>query len=343
MATSTDAQICGDNTSPNGSVRSSEMSTSPRMGSSPTDRDDLSETESSLEWDAEQQSAFKDKRRLSHFAKDRGLSLKITPSPSFSDYESESELTPGGTPTSNSKRWKSFKIGSLFSRFQRQQTMPNRSRTPDSPGSAKEYGRPHDDILAGESRSYMVPYDSVDSDLQVASPKKIISIRGLIKVCGRDACGRPIVVIDTSYCPPPYMRFAALGHIRDKMEPIVEAGEYNLVFVMSPNPSKGSAHKEVPTMWCLDVYRKLPYAYKKNVQRVVFIHPTFFVNLVLNILRPFMSGKAHEKIVRVHQLSDLEKASDGDITLDKLYLASHVYLHDKSLAAAGNPEDYAYE
>ncbi|KAL3693677.1 hypothetical protein R1sor_007328 [Riccia sorocarpa] len=344
MAAQTDVQICGDGASRNPIKRSfQETGTLAQLGSSPTDRDDLMETDQSLEWDAEQQSRFTEKRRLSQFATDRKLSLKITTPPtSLSDYESEGDVTPGGTPSSNSKRWQSFKIGSIFSRFHRQSAMPSRAQTPDSP-SSKAFCGNDDMMMLGGSRSFMVPYDAVDSDLQMASPKKIISIRGLIKVCGRDACGRPIVVIDTSYCPPPYMRFAALGHIREKMEPIVEAGEYNLVFVMSPNPSKGGAHKEVPTMWCLDVYRKLPYAYKKNVRRIVFIHPTFFVNLVLNCLRPFISGKAHEKIVRVHQLADLEKVSDGDISLDKLYLAPHVYLHDKSLAAAENPEDYSYE
>ncbi|CAM6096634.1 unnamed protein product [Calypogeia fissa] len=316
--------------SSNGSCERSSISCT-----SIVDRDHYGAVSSPVHWENEPQKSFPEKKQggLQGFAKERNLSIAA---PTDNDYESDgSDFSLSDTP-GKMKRGRSLKISSFFSRFQRQSTMPNPSRVPASPAQGC-FGSLDDISLREESRAFMVSYDS---ETPVASPKKIISIRGLIKICGRDSCGRPIVVIDTSYCPPAHMRFVALGHIREKMEPLVESGGYNLVFVMSPNPSRADASKDVPAMWCLEVYRKLPYSYKKNVERVVLIHPTFVVNLVISILRPFTSSKSHEKIVRVHRLADLDKASNGEITLDKLYLATHVYLHDKTLTESDNLDNF---
>lgn len=38
--------------------------------------------------------------------------------------------------------------------------------------------------------------------------------------------------------------------------------------------------------------------------------------------------------------ADLDKASNGEITLDKLYLATHVYLHDKTLTESDNLDNF---
>lgn len=122
-----------------------------------------------------------------------------------------------------------------------------------------------------------------------------LSMKGLIRICGRDAKGRPIVIVDASEVPPlSYLRSAALDHIRYKLDPIAEAGEYDLIFVMSPKLEKEDKHRQLPTWWCLEVYRKLPLPYRKNIKRIVFIHPTFYTKvLYLYYLSLLCTGSFH--------------------------------------------------
>lgn len=52
---------------------------------------------------------------------------------------------------------------------------------------------------------------SYDSDQAVISPKTVISIRGLIKLCGRDTCGRPI---GKRFSKPKKARNVVMGGIK---------------------------------------------------------------------------------------------------------------------------------
>eukprot|EP00250_Pteridium_aquilinum_P013004 c21073_g1_i1 orf=136-648(-) len=91
-------------------------------------------------------------------------------------------------------------------------------------------------------------------------------------------------------------------------------------------------HMKLPAWWCLKVYKKLPALYRKRLQRLVFIHPTFYIKLVCSMLRPFVSRKAHHKVHKVKHLADLEKACGGDISLDVLHLGTHVFKYDEAVA-----------
>ncbi|KAI5084397.1 hypothetical protein GOP47_0000566 [Adiantum capillus-veneris] len=153
------------------------------------------------------------------------------------------------------------------------------------------------------------------------------SLKDLACICGQDAQGRPIVVVDATKIPKcSCLRSQALQYILKKLDPIAAAGDYDLIFVMSPN---------IPAWWCLRVYKKLPSSYRKNLRRLLFIHPTVHIKFVCTMLRPFISKKAHYKVHKVKHLADLEKASGGDISLDVLHLGNHVFKYDQTVATRG--------
>ncbi|MCO5600222.1 hypothetical protein L7F22_054332 [Adiantum nelumboides] len=141
------------------------------------------------------------------------------------------------------------------------------------------------------------------------------------------------VVVDASKIPTcSCLRSQALQYILKKLDPVAAEGDYDLIFVLSPNVQKREESRMLPAWWCLRVYKKLPASYRKNLRRLVFIHPTAHVKLICSMLHPFISKKAHHKVHKVKHLADLEKASGGDISLDVLHLGNHVFKYDQVVA-----------
>ncbi|GBG85539.1 hypothetical protein CBR_g40177 [Chara braunii] len=171
-------------------------------------------------------------------------------------------------------------------------------------------------------------YDRVNTEVT-------ITLTGLVNIDRKDSLGRPIVVVDASFIPPPRLRFAAVAMIRERMDPIVQE-PYVLVFVMTPKNLHKAAPTKVPAWWCLKVYRHLPRPYKKNVQRVVFIHPTLWFSIIFKVIQPFLSSKVYRKFVRASMLSDIEEQVGGEIKLSQIALAPHVFVHDKKVIAHGS-------
>ncbi|KAH7443062.1 hypothetical protein KP509_02G017400 [Ceratopteris richardii] len=65
-------------------------------------------------------------------------------------------------------------------------------------------------------------------------------LRNVAYICGKDAQGWPIVVVDATEIPTcSCMRSEALLYITKKLDPVADAGHYNLIFVMSPNSEMG--------------------------------------------------------------------------------------------------------
>ncbi|GAQ84826.1 hypothetical protein KFL_002080030 [Klebsormidium nitens] len=151
----------------------------------------------------------------------------------------------------------------------------------------------------------------------------------LLTLSGNDAMGRPIVLIDASQAPPPNERSAALKKLIEKLEPIVTGGPYVLVFALSPKYTAANHKQQIPTLWLLKAYRKLPRPYKKNVQKIVFIHPSLVLKAAFKFLTPLLSPKVHRKIVKVNRLSDLPVLTNSEIFLDQLKLAEHVFEYDR--------------
>ncbi|GBG85538.1 hypothetical protein CBR_g40176 [Chara braunii] len=171
-------------------------------------------------------------------------------------------------------------------------------------------------------------YDRINTEVT-------ITLTGLVNIDRKDSLGRPIVVIDASFIPPPRLRFAAVAMIRERMDPIVQE-PYVLVFVTTPKNLHKAAPTKVPAWWCLKVYQNLPRPYKKNVQRVIFIHLTLWFSIIFNVIQPFLSSKVYRKFVKANTLSDIEEQVGDEIKLSQIALAPHVFVHDKKVIAHGS-------
>jgi BCL2/adenovirus E1B protein-interacting protein 2 len=77
--------------------------------------------------------------------------------------------------------------------------------------------------------------------------------------------------------------------------------------------------------WCRETYKALTRKYKKNVQHLYIVHPTFWTKAVFWFLTPFLSEKFFRKLVYVERVRDLYscapqmKIPDSIFAFDRSY------------------------
>ncbi|KAI3428329.1 hypothetical protein D9Q98_006709 [Chlorella vulgaris] len=136
------------------------------------------------------------------------------------------------------------------------------------------------------------------------------TFHGLLYMDGVDALGRPVVVLNADAVPP-NMKSSALIYVKAHLEPLVNQGDYVLVFT-----SSGAA--KLPSMWIMGAYRSLPRPFRKHVQYVVLVRPSAFLRAVLGFMRPFFSKKAGRKIKQVQSVHEIAEATGGEVTVQSL-------------------------
>jgi len=122
---------------------------------------------------------------------------------------------------------------------------------------------------------------------------------------------------------PPGMRSAAVTYVKGHLEPVVNAGDYVLVFT--------ARKAKLPSLWIMGAYQSLPRPFRKNVQYVILVRPTGFLKAILAFMRPFVSRKAGRKIKTVESLEEIGVATGGEVTLHHL---SRRFLDDDAAVAA---------
>ena len=58
--------------------------------------------------------------------------------------------------------------------------------------------------------------------------------------------------------------------------------------------------------------------FRKNVQYIVLVRPSFFLRAVLAFMRPFVSAKAGRKIRQVQSLAGVGEVTGGEVTVAHL-------------------------
>ena len=97
--------------------------------------------------------------------------------------------------------------------------------------------------------------------------------------------------------------------------------DYVIVFFSEPL-------KDLPKLgWMIDAYKKLSRDYKKNVQKMFIVHPSWWFKIVLGFMQKVVSSKFAAKMELVEKLSllpDLVPCEEIDIPQEiiEYYLSS---------------------
>lgn len=59
--------------------------------------------------------------------------------------------------------------------------------------------------------------------------------------------------------------------------------------------------------WMLAAYRELDRKYKKNLKRLLIVHPTGFIKVVMTIFKPIISWKFGRKLTNIDRISQLNE------------------------------------
>ncbi|XP_013189137.1 rho GTPase-activating protein 1 [Amyelois transitella] len=163
---------------------------------------------------------------------------------------------------------------------------------------------------------------------------------GLVEVVGDDEIGRRIIVV--SACRLPSSKDLhpdkLLRYFMFTLDKYVEQ-DYSVVYFHCGLTSKNKP----PLSWLWKAYKAFDRKYKKNLKALYLVHPTNFIRIVWQMLRPAISVKFGRKMMYVNYLHELKQHLD----LEKLCIPSSVLEYDKLLLtknpraaelAAKNPE-----
>lgn len=162
-------------------------------------------------------------------------------------------------------------------------------------------------------RAVEVKSPDVDLPLKFLVPLKT-PYPGLVYVDGRDAMGRPVIVINTSCIPSAKKRDSVLSFLVSVMGPIVQEPYVLVLLTCVVGPKLFT----IPTGWVMSAYKSLAKPYHKNVKLVIMVQPSIVARFILAMLRPLISEKGRSKIVKVDSLLDIDKVTHGELLLDHL-------------------------
>ncbi|KAL4717616.1 hypothetical protein ACJJTC_000765 [Scirpophaga incertulas] len=147
---------------------------------------------------------------------------------------------------------------------------------------------------------------------------------GLIEVVGDDEIGRRIIVI--SACRLPSTKDVQpdrlLRFFMFTLDKYVEQ-DYSVVYF-----HYGLTSNNKPSLsWLWKAYKAFDRKYKKNLKALYLVHPTNFIRIVWQMLKPAISVKFGRKMMYVNYLHELQQQLD----LDKLSIPVPVLEYDRLL------------
>ncbi|XP_061716512.1 rho GTPase-activating protein 1-like [Cydia pomonella] len=153
---------------------------------------------------------------------------------------------------------------------------------------------------------------------------------GLVEVVGDDAIGRRIVVV--SACRLPSNKELSpdklLKYLMFTLDKYVEQ-DYSLVYLHCGL----TRNNKPPTSWLWKAYKAFDRKYKKNLKALYLVHPTNFIRIVMQMLRPAISVKFGRKVMYFNYLHELHP----HVHLDKLRIPQRVIEYDQLLLSK-NPK-----
>ncbi|XP_030753735.1 rho GTPase-activating protein 1 isoform X1 [Sitophilus oryzae] len=147
---------------------------------------------------------------------------------------------------------------------------------------------------------------------------------GIVDVKGDDALGRKVIVV-YAFRLPPHGKIdhgLLLNYLKYTLESYVEQ-DYSLIYF-----HYGLTSKNKPSFtWLVQAYKAFDRNYKKNLKALYLVHPTSFLKVVSQVLRPLISAKFGKKLNYIHNLKDLNDV----VPIAKLDIPIEVIEHDKKL------------
>ncbi|CAG4942986.1 rho GTPase-activating protein 1 isoform X1 [Colias croceus] len=146
----------------------------------------------------------------------------------------------------------------------------------------------------------------------------------LVEVVGDDDIGRRIIVVSACRLPPakdihPDYLLRFLMFTLDKY---VEQ-DYSVIYFHYGLTSRNKP----PLSWLWKAYKAFDRKYKKNLKALYLVHPTNFIRIVWQMLRPAISVKFGRKMMYVNYLHELQQYLD----LEKVQIPERVIEYDKVL------------
>ncbi|XP_041987241.1 rho GTPase-activating protein 1-like [Aricia agestis] len=147
---------------------------------------------------------------------------------------------------------------------------------------------------------------------------------GLIEVVGDDEIGRRIIIVSACRLPPSKDLHPdiLLSYLMFTLDKYVEQ-DYSVVYFHCGLSSRNKP----PLSWLWKAYKAFDRKYKKNLKALYLVHPTNFIRIVWQMLRPAISVKFGRKMMYVNYLHELQPYLD----VDKLYIPEPVLEYNKLL------------
>ncbi|XP_021186766.1 rho GTPase-activating protein 1 [Helicoverpa armigera] len=147
---------------------------------------------------------------------------------------------------------------------------------------------------------------------------------GLVEVVGDDEVGRRIIVVSACRLPPSKDLHPdkLLRYLMFTLDKYVEQ-DYSVVYLHCGLTSKNKP----PLSWLWKAYKAFDRKYKKNLKALYLVHPTNFIRIVWQMLKPAISVKFGRKMMYVNYLHELQQY----MNLDKLCIPDAVLEYDKLL------------
>lgn len=139
---------------------------------------------------------------------------------------------------------------------------------------------------------------------------------------GTDKQGRHIFGIYAYRFPEKTQMENFIKYIIKEMEPYVE-NDYIMVYFHQG--LKEDNKPSVQFLW--NSYKELDRNFRKNLKNLYVVHPTWFIRVIWNFFRPFISEKFRKKLIYISNLDELRQA----LGLTKLKLPDNICDFDASI------------
>ncbi|XP_072862713.1 rho GTPase-activating protein 8 isoform X3 [Chlorocebus sabaeus] len=163
-----------------------------------------------------------------------------------------------------------------------------------------------------------------DPALSTSHPFYDVARHGILQVAGDDHFGRRVVTFSCCRMPPSHEldHQRLLEYLKYTLDKYVE-NDYTIVYF-----HYGLNSRNKPSLgWLQSAYKEFDRKYKKNLKALYVVHPTSFIKVLWNILKPLISHKFGKKVTYFNYLSELRE----HLKYDQLMIPPEVLRYDEKL------------
>jgi len=127
---------------------------------------------------------------------------------------------------------------------------------------------------------------------------------GVINICGVDKKGLPMIVVSACRFPlnTSEEHHQLFDFIQAKLDDYVQS-DYSVVYFHYGYTKSNKP----PLKYLKQMYSSFDRKYKKNIKRLIIVHPTSWMKTVWMFLKPFISAKFGQKVTYINHLSELKE------------------------------------